>query len=121
MTETQSTKFDTVKLVLAVVVLCTGIAGFYYFSGESLLYRVLGVLAGVVLALLLVSITAVGRSIIGFAKDSRVEVRKVVWPTRQETIQTTLVVLVMVTLIGIMLWLIDFVLMKGVQLLTGQG
>ena len=53
--------------------------------------------------------------------DAKLEVRKVVWPTRQETIQTTLVVLVMVLIIGILLWLVDMLLLAIVRALTGQG
>ncbi|MEA2094042.1 MAG: preprotein translocase subunit SecE, partial [Pseudomonadota bacterium] len=49
------------------------------------------------------------------------EVRRVVWPSRQETVQTTLVVLLMVLLVGIFLWLLDMVLLWAIQILTGQG
>jgi preprotein translocase subunit SecE len=62
-----------------------------------------------------------GRKLWRFASDSRMEVRKVVWPTRQETIQTTLIVMVMVFLLGILLWLFDLVLMAILRFLTGQG
>ncbi len=116
-----SNKADTFKLVLAVVVLLAGIAGFYYFEAEALLYRVLGLLAFVIVALLFVYSTQLGQSIVGFAREARAEVRKVVWPTRQETVQTTLMVLVTVILIGIFLWLVDMFLVWAVQILTGQG
>jgi preprotein translocase subunit SecE len=56
-----------------------------------------------------------------FAGDARTEVRKVVWPTRQETMQTTLVVIVMVLILGIILWLFDMMLMGILRFLTGQG
>ena len=116
-----SNKADTVKLVLAVAVLIAGIAGFYYFETEALLYRVLGLLAFVIIALLFAYSTQLGQSIVGFAREARAEVRKVVWPTRQETVQTTLMVLVTVILIGIFLWLVDMFLVWAVQILTGQG
>ncbi len=121
-TETEeSGALDTVKLVAAVVLLIAGIAQFYYFEGESLLYRVLGLLGFVVLAGFVVYTTRLGRNVWGFAKDARAEVRKVIWPTRQETMQTTLMVVVMVFVMGIMLWLIDMVLRWGILVLTGQG
>ena len=65
--------------------------------------------------------TAKGRGIWTFFSDAKVEVRKVVWPSRQETIQTTLIVFLMVILVGIILWLLDIFLLWAVKLLTGQG
>ena len=63
--------------------------------------------------------THLGQSVVGFGREARAEVRKVVWPTRQETVQTTLMVLVAVIIIGIFLWLIDMALVSAVQSLTG--
>jgi preprotein translocase subunit SecE len=114
-------KLDTFKLLLAIVILLVGIAGFYYYEAEGLLYRVLGLLAFVLVALGVVYTTNLGRSVVGFGREARAEVRKVVWPTRQETVQTTMMVIVAVILIGIFLWLIDMVLVSAVQYLTGQG
>lgn len=114
-------KRDTFKLLLAIVVLLGGIAGFYYYEAEGLLYRVLGLLAFVLVALGMVYTTNLGQSIVGFGREARAEVRKVVWPTRQETVQTTMMVIVAVILIGIFLWLIDMVLVNAVQYLTGRG
>ena len=114
-------KMDTVKLLLAIVMLLAGVAGFYYFEAEGLIYRVLGLLAFVVVALGLVYSTHLGQSIVGFGREARGEVRKVVWPTRQETIQTTMMVIVAVIILGIFLWFIDMMLVSAVQYLTGQG
>ena len=114
-------KLDTFKLLLAIVVLLAGIAGFYYYEAEGLLYRVLGLLAFVLIALGMVYTTNLGQSVVGFGREARAEVRKVVWPSRQETVQTTLMVIVAVIIIGIFLWLIDMVLVSAVQYLTGQG
>ena len=99
----------------AVLVLIAGVAGFYYFEDESQLLRVLGMLAVVVVAFLIAATTDVGKRSLGFVKDARVEVRKVVWPTRQETLQTTVAVLFMVILAAIMLWLIDMFLGWGIS------
>jgi preprotein translocase subunit SecE len=65
--------------------------------------------------------TAPGRALWEFIADARMEVRKVVWPTRQETIQTTLIVMAMVVVVGLVLWLFDTILMGILRLLTGQG
>lgn len=119
--ESGKSKLDTIKLLMALVLLGFGIAGFYYLENESQLYRILGLLVVALLAVGVVYTTAMGKRIAGFMGDSRTEVRKVVWPSRQETIQTTLIVIVAVFLIGVFLWLLDMLLLWAVQLLTGQG
>jgi preprotein translocase subunit SecE len=118
-TEQQSSGFDTVKLVLSLLVLAAGIFAFYYFKEESQLLRVLGILAVAAVSFAIVATTMLGKRSIGFAKDARVEVRKVVWPSRQETTQTTIAVLVMVLIVAIMLWLIDMFLGWGIESLLG--
>ena len=114
-TEQSSSAFDTFKLMTAVLVLIAGVVGFYYFEEESQLLRVLGMLAVAVVAFLIAATSEPGRRGLGFVKDARVEVRKVVWPTRQETLQTTIAVLFMVILVAIMLWLFDMFLGWGVS------
>ena len=118
-TEQQSSGFDTVKLVFSLLVLVAGIFAFYYFKEESQLLRVLGILAVAVVSFLIMATTMMGKRSIAFAKDARVEVRKVVWPSRQETTQTTIAVLVMVLIVAIMLWLIDMILGWGIKSLLG--
>jgi preprotein translocase subunit SecE len=121
-TETEvSNKLDTFKLVIAVMILLAGIGGFYYYADASLLYRVLGLVAVVIIAAGIALTTSTGHAILSFGRESRAEVRKVVWPTRQETVQTTLMVVVAVIILGIFLWLIDMMLLNAVQMLTGQG
>jgi len=112
---------DTVKLAIAVFLLVGGLFAFYFFSDYSTLLRVLGllVIGGAAAAIALQ--TAQGRRLWQFATDSRTEVRKVVWPTRQETLQTTLVVMAMVLVLGLILWLFDTILMAILRLLIGQG
>jgi preprotein translocase subunit SecE len=120
--ETETTNWvDTAKLIASVVLLLAGIAQFYYFADELMMFRVLGLLALVAVALGVVFTTQLGQGVWSFLRDSRNEVRKVVWPTRQETVQTTLLVIAMVVLVGIMLWLMDIFLRWAVMLLTGQG
>jgi preprotein translocase subunit SecE len=103
------------------VILLAGIGGFYYYADASLLYRVLGLVAIVIVAAGIAFTTSTGQAILSFGRESRAEVRKVVWPTRQETVQTTLMVVVAVIILGIFLWLIDMMLLNAVQMLTGQG
>lgn len=119
--ESSASVIDTAKLVLAIVVLVGGIVGFYYFSSYGLLYRILGVVAFTMAAFGLVLTTTAGQAFLGFLKDARIEVRKVVWPTRQETVQATLVVVALVFLVGLILWLLDMMLFWGISTLTGQG
>lgn len=112
---------DKLKLALAVVVFIAGVAVFYMFEDYALWMRVLGMVGFAAASLGVASQSIQGRAALAFAKEARTEVRKVVWPTRKETLQTTGIVLVMVVLVGIMLWLLDMFLLWGVKLLTGQG
>ena len=114
-TEQTTSAIDTFKLMTAVLVLIAGVVGFYYFEDESQLLRVLGMLAVAVVAFLIAATTDKGRRSLAFIKDARIEVRKVVWPTRQEALQTTVAVLFMVILVAIMLWLFDMFLGWGVS------
>lgn len=118
-TEQQSSAMDTVKLAVSLLVLIGGVIAFYYFQEESQLLRVLGILAVAVTAFLIAATTLIGKRSLGFAREARVEVRKVVWPSRQETTQTTIAVLVMVLIVAIMLWLIDMFLGWSVRSLLG--
>ncbi|MBK5968154.1 MULTISPECIES: preprotein translocase subunit SecE [Thiorhodovibrio] len=119
--ETGASKLDTLKLAVAVTLLVAGIWGFYFFATYSLLLRVIVLLAIAAGASAIGLTSGPGRKLWRFASDSRMEVRRVVWPTRQETIQTTLVVIVMVLILGILLWLFDTLLMSILRLLTGHG
>lgn len=120
-TGNQGSVFDTVKLLLALLVLLAGVAGFYYFSEESLLYRVLGLLSMVGVAVGISATTAKGKGLIGFLGSSRTEVRKMVWPTRAETMQTTLMVFILVVILAIFLWFVDMLLGAGVKALLSVG
>lgn len=112
---------DVVKQVFSIVFIIAGLAGFYYFSEYALLYRVLTLVVIVLIAMGLMLTTRIGQGFWTFALESKQEVRKVVWPTRQETMRTTLMVFAMVLIVGVILWLLDMFLFWGVRLLTGQG
>jgi len=119
--ESGSSVIDTAKLVLAIGLLIAGVVGFYYFSQQLLLYRVLGVVGLSIVSIAMILTTSLGKTFWGFVKEARVEVRKVVWPTRQETVQATLIVVALVFLVGLMLWLLDMFLFWVISQLTGQG
>lgn len=119
--EAQGSTFDTVKLTVAFLLVLAGAIGFNYYSDQSLLLRVIAMIVVAAVALGIALATAKGRQALGFVKDARTEVRKVVWPTRNETLQTTLIVMIMVVLVGVLLWIMDSFLLWAVKLLTGQG
>ena len=98
---------DKAKLILATLLVVAAIAIFYVLQGESSLLRALIFIVGVIMAAAVALTTELGRSAWQFTLATRTEVRKVVWPTRRETIQSTLVVIVMVLIVGIYLWLLD--------------
>ena len=117
----ESSGFDIFKLMVSVAILAAGIYGFYFWAEQPLFYRVGGMLVIVTLAAVVAAQSTIGSAAWEFIVTSRTEVRKVVWPTRTETVQTTLYVMVVVIIIGILLWLLDMFLLWAVKLLTGQG
>jgi preprotein translocase subunit SecE len=119
--EASTSVFDVVKQVFSVVFVAAGVAAFYYFSEVLLLYRVLGLVALMLVVVGVMLTTMLGRNVWAFVLESKQEVRKVVWPTREETMRTTLLVFAMVFIVGLILWLLDMSLFWGVRLLTGQG
>jgi preprotein translocase subunit SecE len=103
---------DKLKLALAAAILVAGVVSYYqlpsWMGGEvSILLRVGVALVSIVVALAVAATSQYGMALIDFSKGSRIELRKMVWPTRPETIQTTIIVLVLVVLVAIFLWLID--------------
>jgi len=109
---------DKLKFALVVLIVVASLGSFYYFSDQSMLLRVIGLLValGGVTAIMLQ--TETGRSAWVFVQDSQVEIRKVVWPTRKDTVQTTLMVMAVVIVIAIFLWLLDMLLIWAVRSLT---
>ena len=114
-------KKDIPLLLLSLAVLVGGIYGFYHFEGQTLLlYRVLGLLAVAGLSIFIAYLSTPGRTIVGYLQGARTEVRKVVWPTRQETVRTTIIIAIMVALVGIFLWLLDLLISLGVNAVYGM-
>lgn len=100
-------RFDALKWLFVVALVAAGVVGNSYFAEQALLYRVLGLVALGAIALFVAVNTAKGNAFYTLLQESLVEVRKVVWPTRQETNQTTLIVVAVVIIMGILLWLLD--------------
>ncbi len=108
---------DVLKYVAAGLLLVAGIAGFYWFSTWATPLRALLPLAGVIASGAVFALTAKGRQAIEYFSEARFELRKVIWPTRQETIRTTIVIIIVVIIISLLLGLIDFLLSGGIKLL----
>jgi preprotein translocase subunit SecE len=106
-TEEKVYRLDAVKWLLVVAVVAAGVVGNSHFSAESILYRALALLVLGSLAVVIALQTAKGAAIAGVVRGALVELRKVVWPSRQETNQTTLIVLAVVFVTAIILWLLD--------------
>jgi preprotein translocase subunit SecE len=112
---------DKVKAVAAGVLLVGGIVAYYVLSAQPAWERWIAVAVGVLLAVGAIAWSQYGRSIWQFVLDSRVELRKVVWPTRNETGMTTLVVFGFVIIAGLFFWTLDLVLAWATKALSGQG
>ena len=116
-----ATAADKAKAVVAVLLILGGITGYYLLSAQPGWVRWLVVLAGLALAAVMVAVSAYGRGLQQFVLDARVELRKIVWPTRQETGQVTLAVFIFVIVAGIFFWLVDLGLAWATRFLSGQG
>jgi len=112
---------DALKLVLAAAILVGGIAAYYIYEDASLLLRVAGVIVAFALGALIAFQSAQGKDLWRFIQGSRGEIRKVIWPNRQETLQTTLTVMVFALLMGVFFWMLDLFLLWATRLVTGQG
>ncbi len=112
---------DNVFWILALFLVGIGIWANVYFSAIPLSIRIIAWLFLAIVVIFLVLQTAAGRKSWEFLREARMELRKVVWPTRQETVQTTLIVMAMVIVVALVLWGIDSTLLWAVSMLTGQS
>ncbi len=111
---------DTALMTLSITALAAGIVAFYWYEDQSLTIRVAMVIAGLAAAAGLIWFSWYGREFRQFAAAARVELRKVVWPEREETIKTTYVVFIFAIVMGLFFWGLDWVLTWLIRLLTGQ-
>lgn len=112
---------DKLRLIISLLVVLASLVAFYAYEEQSLLYRVLGLIVALIVSAAIALMTETGRGVRAFLRGSVIEVRKVVWPTRKETTQTTMLVVVVVILVGLFLWLLDMFLIWAVELLTRPG
>jgi preprotein translocase subunit SecE len=112
---------DTALMSLSIFVLLAGVVAFYWYEDDPLSVRLAMVGGGVVVAGLLAWFSWYGREFRQFAQAARIELRKVVWPERDDTIRTTIVVFVFAGVMGVFFWGLDFILTWLIRLLTGQS
>ena len=112
-------KLDLVKWAVVAAIVAGAIYANSYFATESLLVRTLGLLVVAGVAGWIGAQTVRGRAFVNLCLDARVEIRKVVWPTRQETTQTTIVVLIVIFIVAFILWLLDWGLNSVISSMIG--
>jgi len=117
--EAQDSRFDLLKWLAVVILIAVGVVGNQYYSAQPILYRVLALLAIAFVAAYVGLQTGKGKAFFVLAKEARAEIRKVVWPTRQETTQTTLIVVAVVLVMALLLWGLDSLLGWLVSLIVG--
>ena len=115
----QSVMNDALKWAFALILIVAAVVGNIYFADRSLLYRVIGVLLIGGVAIAIAAYTRQGKAFLELLKQARIEMKKVVWPTRQETTQTTLVVVLVVAVMSLLLWGLDSLLGFAVSGLIG--
>ncbi len=120
-TESTSNPLDMLKWLVVFALLIGLVTANYMFGEYSVLYRALVAVAVGAIALFIAATTEKGSAFLTFAKESRMEVRKVIWPTRQETNQTTLIVIAATVVVGLILWGLDGIIVRVVGFITGIG
>jgi preprotein translocase subunit SecE len=111
---------DNALMILSIVALLAGVVAFYWYEEDPLALRLAMVGSGVVVAVGLAWVSWYGREFWQFAQAARVELRKVVWPEREDTVRTTVLVIVFASLMGVFFWVLDLILTWLIRLLTGQ-
>ncbi len=120
-TESTSNPLDMMKWLVIFALLAGLIAANHMFVDVSVLVRALVAVAVVAVAGFIAATTEKGSAFLTFAKESRMEVRKVIWPTRQETNQTTLIVMAATLIMALLLWGLDGIIVRLVAFITGIG
>ncbi len=116
-----ATALDAAKLAAGIAIVAAGVAGFYLLSAQPIWLRWIMVLAGIAVGGLVSLQSYQGKTFWSFVQTARIELRKVVWPNRQETVQVTIVVFVMVIVLSLFFWGLDTLLALLTRYLTGQG
>jgi len=120
--EESGSRYDTPLLIAAALLLVGAMVSFYYFDPQlGKLARLGMLLAGTAAAVFLFSRTSLGATTWSYLQGANIERRKVVWPTRQESVQTTVMIAVVVFIVALIMWGLDTALLAGVQYLTGRS
>jgi preprotein translocase subunit SecE len=117
--EQKNGSLDTLKWILVALVIGAAVAGNQMFADVSVLYRAIAIVVAFAISIGIALQTVKGKSALEFARESHKEIRKVVWPTPQETRITTLIVLAATALMGLVLWGLDAILLAIVNFITG--
>jgi preprotein translocase subunit SecE len=117
--EAKDSRYDLLKWFAVAAFVVVGVFGNQFYSAEPILYRVLALLVIAAASTFVALQTAKGQSFFNLVKEARIEIRKVVWPTRQETTQTTLMVVAVVLVMALLLWGLDSLLGWIVSLIVG--
>jgi preprotein translocase subunit SecE len=113
---------DKIKLVFSLLLVGFGVTGFYLLEEkQTMVVRILAVLVGLIAASVLLSTTQSGKEFFAFSRDAVAEAKRVVWPSRRETIQTTLAVFVLVVVMAIFMWIVDVGFLNLVKALMSRG
>ena len=112
---------DKIRITLALLLVAAGVAGFYFLDQSPMIVRVVAVLAGLATGAVAFWLSGPGKQFHVFAQESAGETRKVVWPTRKETLQTTGVVFAFTVVLALFLWIVDAGLLWAVKRLLGQS
>jgi preprotein translocase subunit SecE len=112
---------DKIKIAMAVLLAAAGVGGFYYLDGNPMIVRVASVLAGFVAGAVVFWTSGPGKQFHEFSRESVAETKKVVWPTRKETLQTTGIVFAFMVVMALFLWVVDASLLWVVKKLLGQS
>jgi preprotein translocase subunit SecE len=111
---------DTALMTLSILVLVAGVVAFYWYDEDGLALRLGMVAGGLIVAGGLLWISWYGREFRQFAQAARVELRKVVWPSREDTLRTTMMVIAFAVAMGVFFWILDMILTWAIRWLTGQ-
>lgn len=110
---------DKIKIAVAVLLVAAGVGGFYYLQESATVIRLAVFLGGLVAGAVVLWTTAAGRTFFTFSQESAAETRKVVWPTRNETLQATAIVFVFVVVMALFMWVVDGILLWIIKKLIG--
>lgn len=117
--KSRNSSADTIKWTLSIALLAIAVTVNQLYSEVPLFYRAVGIAVLCILAAALAAYTLKGKAFLTMLKDARIETRKVVWPTKQETTQTTLLVLGVVVVMSLILWVLDLALGYLISLFIG--